>query len=402
MTNTVLPYLLQWEMITEAQRPIVGLPVRDGGLASLEVRKTAIPQYKASVESTEVLQSLILDRVGAIDASQHDAHMYRCSKKAALKRQERRAVAKAESIAIENGNAPLSEGSQQLSVDMRRALGRARDCQHRGAGLIYTIVPSKALGLTLDSVVFSDSIAVRYNTPTLHAASEICTADKCHEAGTLEHVLTCPYGSNIIDRHNAPINTIQEIALTVLGDTHNKKGWVKREPIIRTEAEAAALNANLGPGIRRATALKGDLSIKKIVQQGSGILIIDGRCTYPDGQKARTKPVQLLLEEQEREKRGKHQAACSVKHMAFLPVVWTTCGAKGNSFMKLVNMLSERLSEKWNRPKGRCKAWINARLAISIAKATSACIRNVRGSLSDEPGKPNALRYSMGRRLRGG
>ena len=115
----------------------------------------------------------------------------------------------------------------------------------------------------------------------------------------------------------------------------------------------------------------------------SGILIIDGRCTFPDGQTAQTKPLKVLLAEQEKEKRDKHQAVCSVKGMTFLPAVWTTCGAKGDSFIKLVDMLSERLSERWNRSKGSCKAWINARLAIAIAKATSACIRNVRGSLSE-------------------
>ena len=69
--------------------------------------------------------------------------------------------------------------------------------------------------------------------------------------------------------------------------------------------------------------------------------------------------------------------------MAFLPAVWTTCGAKGDSFIKLVDKLSEKLAERWNRPKGRCKAWINARLAVAFAQATSACIRNVRGSLSE-------------------
>ena len=266
---------------------------------------------------------------------------------------------------------------------MRRALDRARTCQHRGTGLIYTLIPSKILGLTLDSVVFTDSIAVRYNSPTLYAATEECTADRCSAPATLEHVLTCPYGSNIIDRHNTPMETLQDVSLTVLGDPHNKKGWVKREPVIRTQAEADALNASLPEGRRNAKGLKGDLSLKKVVAQGSGILVIDGRCTFPDGQTNQTKPIKVLIDEQEREKRKKHQAACAVKHMTFLPAVWTTCGAKGNSFIKLVDMLSERLSERWGRPKGRCKAWINARLAISIAKATSACIRNVRGSLSE-------------------
>ena len=74
--------------------------------------------------------------------------------------------------------------------------------------------------------------------------------------------------------------------------------------------------------------------------------------------------------------------------MSFAPVVWTTCGAKGNAFMTLVDLLSAKLSERWGRGKGRCKAWINARMAIAFAKATSACIRNVRGSLVEMPDMP--------------
>ena len=49
MTKTMIPYLLQWEMITEAQRLMVGLPVRDGGLALVDVRKSDLPQHRASV-----------------------------------------------------------------------------------------------------------------------------------------------------------------------------------------------------------------------------------------------------------------------------------------------------------------------------------------------------------------
>ena len=234
---------------------------------------------------------------------------------------------------------------------------------------------------------------MRYNYPTLHAATETCTADQCNEPYTLEHAIQCRFGSNIHTRHNAPLRALQEIALTALGDQRNTRGTVKWEPVIRSDAEAAALNARAGGDseaqeagrLRTATALRGDLAIRGLAQQETGILIIDGRCTFPDGQTAVLKfpNPKSLLKEQEREKNDKHLAACVFKHMAFMPVVWTTCGAKGDSFMKLVDLLSVRLAERWDRPKGRCKAWINARLAIAFAKATSACIRNIRGTLSE-------------------
>ena len=85
--------------------------------------------------------------------------------------------------------------------------------------------------------------------------------------------------------------------------------------------------------------------------------------------------------------------------MTLLPAVWTFCGAKGNAFIKLVDMLSISLAERWGRGKGRCKAWINARLAIAFAKATSDCIRNVRGSLSEAA---NAMPCYDGAAIAGG
>ena len=62
MTQKLIPYLLKWELITEAQRIMVGLPVRDGGLALLDVREAAVPQHEASIETTGLAQSLILAR----------------------------------------------------------------------------------------------------------------------------------------------------------------------------------------------------------------------------------------------------------------------------------------------------------------------------------------------------
>ena len=163
------------------------------------------------------------------------------------------------------------------------------------------------------------------------------------------------------------MRALQEIAVTALGDQRNARGTVQWEPVIRSEAQAAELNARArgnsrGGRIRAATGLRGDLAIKGLVQHESGILIIDGRCTFPDGQTAQLKSTKVLLAEHEKQKRDKHQAACAVKHMSFLPAIWTTCGAKGDAFMELVNLLSERLAERWQRSKGRCKAWINARL----------------------------------------
>ena len=45
---------------------------------------------------------------------------------------------------------------------------------------------------------------------------------------------------------------------------------------------------------------------------------------------------------------------------------------------RLVNALAELLSDKWRRSKGVVKSWIRARLAMAVARASSACIRGNR------------------------
>ena len=109
--------------------------------------------------------------------------------------------------------------------------------------------------------------------------------------------------------------------------------------------------------------------------------MIDGRCTHPEGPTAEGKTTATLFKNAEEEKQRKHGPACQKKGHTFIPFVWTTGGALGKQALKLIDKLAEKLGDRWNRPKGRCKAWIKGQLALSIARATSACIRNTRGSL---------------------
>ena len=86
------------------------------------------------------------------------------------------------------------------------------------------------------------------------------------------------------------------------------------------------------------------------------------------------------MKEAEEAKYRKHGIACQRNGHKFMPFVWTTGGAIGKYGMKLIDKMAERLGERWHRPKGRCKGWIKGQIALAIARSTSACIRNVRGS----------------------
>jgi hypothetical protein len=85
---------------------------------------------------------------------------------------------------------------------------------------------------------------------------------------------------------------------------------------------------------------------------------------------AEGKATAVIVKEHEDEKQRTYGAACQAKGHKFIPFVWTTGGVIGQSAMKLINKLAERLGERWHRPKGRCKEWIKGQIALAIARST--------------------------------
>ena len=61
-----------------------------------------------------------------------------------------------------------------------------------------------------------------------------------------------------------------------------------------------------------------------------------------------------------------------------MPFVMTTDGALGPAAQQLVDRLAFLLSEKWGAAPGVTKTWMKARLAMAIARGSSACIRGCR------------------------
>ena len=218
---------------------------------------------------------------------------------------------------------------------------------------------------------------MRYSYPTLNGTTDKCSADNCDADYDLEHACSCKKGGNIIANHDDVMKALQQVGLTVLRDK-KYKAWA---PFVRTEAETRIINDPLPPNTPKVKALRADLGIKNMIQSGSGIIMIDGRCTFPDS-RARVEKrqgVDDILKENEEEKHRKHGLACQRKGHKFIPFVWTPCGVLGKGAKSLIKLFADKLARQWNRPKGRCKGWINGQLAIAIARATSGCIRRHRG-----------------------
>ena len=136
--------------------------------------------------------------------------------------------------------------------------------------------------------------------------------------------------------------------------------------------------------------LKGDLSFRGIHPLKEKT-IIDVRVFHLDytsatsinGSRAATQTRQgqttaEQLARHEQEKNAKYQQPCHDKGYDFVPFVVTTNGAMAPGAERLIGTLAKLLSEKWCISEGVVTAWIRARFAMAIARASSACMRGNR------------------------
>uniref|UniRef100_A0A8D8X7Z1 Uncharacterized protein n=1 Tax=Cacopsylla melanoneura TaxID=428564 RepID=A0A8D8X7Z1_9HEMI len=80
----------------------------------------------------------------------------------------------------------------------------------------------------------------------------------------------------------------------------------------------------------------------------------------------------------EEEKKRKYNSACEERHATFTPLVTSVDGVLGTQFQSFMNVLSERLAERWTRPIMSVLGLLRARLGMAIVRAASMCVRGSR------------------------
>ena len=90
------------------------------------------------------------------------------------------------------------------------------------------------------------------------------------------------------------------------------------------------------------------------------------------------KSPQTIIRTAEREKKLKYEQACEDRHVNFILLCVSVDGLvcpETNTFLQL---LTQRLSFKWDTPYNTSLFWIRAKLSFSLIRATNLCIRGTR------------------------
>jgi hypothetical protein len=335
------------------------LPVKKAGLAIANPTESAGGNYTASTVACGHLISALRGKE-AFRSVTHQSIM--AEAKVATRKSN-----------LEITTAKLATILKKLPTGLSRSIARG---QSTGAWL--TVLPSIVNGTELSAEEFRDSLTIRYGELPSNFPQK---CDGCDEPFSLQHALGCKKGGLIIFRHNEVRDELAHLATKAFTPSA-----VRNEPLICSGRVAEQVKVlapkddnQPNPTTKEAAPEdeRGDLLIRGFWTRGTDC-ILDVRVTDTDAKSYRKRPPAKVIETQEKEKKRKYLENCLKQRRHFTPFVVSVDGLLGREAATFSKRLAAKLASKWQRSYSEVCGYVNARLSITIVRATHLCLRGSR------------------------
>lgn len=178
IADALIPAITEHE-VTEAERNLLALPVRMGGLGITDPTRISPSEYKASVKVTGPLVEQIVEQRHELP----DVIEVRTLQLSARKKKN------------ECLNERLEYAKSSLPTRTKRAVELATE---KGASNWLTVIPIKDMDFNLSKREFRDAIKLRYDWEI----TDTPTTCVCGDLFNVDHAMVCRRGNFIIQRHN--------------------------------------------------------------------------------------------------------------------------------------------------------------------------------------------------------
>jgi hypothetical protein len=347
LRDVFIPALLQGDP-AETQREQTSLAVRHAGLGIPDPTSTAEANYSTSVACARLLTRSL--RAGRnLDAHQHSAH-------AGL---ERRKASKTKVAAEELALSFLAADAGPMA---KRRLLRVKE-----TGTWLTTTPDRLNGTELSAEEFRDSLRLRLGLPLLDLPDR---CDGCGQKFSVGHAMSCKKGGLVLLRHNDVAAEWHHLCAQALTPSA-----VSDEPLIHSGRDST-----VGVGTPDAVILqetRGDVAVHGFWKRGA-TAVFDIRVTDTDAPTYRGQAPRKVLAKQEKEKKDKYVEHCLARRRHFTPLVFSVDGLRGIEAEAAVKRLASRLAAKWKRTYSEVCGYVRSRLALTLVRTTSLCLRGAR------------------------
>ena len=338
-----------------AERVLLSLPARWGGLGIFNPTETADMSFKMSMHATDVVVQAVKCKTA------YEMDVYMCQLTAT-----RTEFAKVkEELYSDKFDALLGS----FDSVHQRAILRAKNEKISGC---LTVLPLAKSHFDLSPQEFWDALAIRYRKP-LRSTPDLC--DGCGVQFSLSHALSCRRGGLVIQRYNKVRDSLGDLASLVWSQ-------VKREPVVREADEAAG-----------TPALIAYMAVRSVCMPQAEALF-DVRVIDTDAQSYCNHTPREVINAAENQKKSKYTTACEERRASFTPICCSVDGVFGSEAEVFLKRLGERLAAKWDRGYSQVIGWLRARMSFAILQSSILCVRGARTrwrSLGLDDGAPLQL-----------
>ena len=351
----LLPAITGRPAFSDAERRVLALPVRDGGLGIPLPTDLAPSQFEASCLITQPLLSLLPlqhtagtmspDQVNNINTTQ--MHLRKETRKHHRDKQQEE----------------VNNLKETLPATLQKSLELASE---KGASAWLTTLSIEEHGFSLHKQAFRDALCVRYGWEPTRLPSH-CT---CGAKFTTTHAFSCPKGAFPSIRHDQ----IRDVTAQLLSEVCPN---VEVEP---------ALQPITGETFHYRTANVEDNARLDVKAQGfwgsnRQCAYFDVRVFNPQAPSNCTQTTAASYRRHENEKRRAYEKrVVEVEHGSFTPIVLSSTGGWGPSASIMYKRLASLIAMKHAASYSETMRMIRCKIAFSLIDSAVMCLRGARSS----------------------
>ena len=330
--------------VTESERELISLPIREGGLGLRNVSLNADRSYRASSQITRLLIQHIIEQSDDLP----DAPQEYQDKKATLTEQKTFETTRATTI------------KSQQTAELQRTLDQF---SQPGASSWLGALPIAAQGFDLNKGEFQDALCMRYLMPIRNLPSHCPCGSKFDQT----HALNCMRGGFVNARHNNirdfECQLLQSICTDVESEPH-------LQPVQNKNTYTTSANTDDNARL--------DIRARGFWRRGQNAFF-DVRVTNPDNVSQQNTRLESVLKKHETEKKRKYnRRVMEVEHGSFTPLVFTTSGVMSHECSKFHKALAEKISQKKDERYDTIMRYLRVKLSFLALKSTLLCLRGTR------------------------
>ncbi|XP_068696931.1 uncharacterized protein [Montipora foliosa] len=314
---------------SEAERDLVALPVRMGGLGLINPSESADAEYSASIRVSAPLVSKIEEQSHETpDEAEVQRLVY------ATRREKDHGLRE-----------ELEEVKAMLPDKTQRAMDLA--CE-KGASNWLTVIPLKDMDFDLNKREFRDALRLRYDWPIPDNPS-VCV---CGSMFTVDHAMICQRGGLVIQHHNEIRDLQAELLDMVCYD-------VQFEPTLQPiTGEELARGANQAHDARLDVHCRGFWERQRVA-------FFNIRVCHPYADSYRDLSPKQIYRIHENEKKRKYNfRVTEIEQGTFTPLVFTATGGMAVECLRYHSRLAELLSAKMQESYATTISWVRAKASV--------------------------------------